>query len=304
MKWRTVRSLDEKKIILYCDDLVKIYQSDGVEVMALQGLELEIFRGEILAIIGKSGSGKSTLLNVLGGLERPTAGKLYLEEQSVFDQKRADLVRYRYETVGFVRQTAEDNLFPYLTALENVEAPMMAASGRKGKGGAGERRKRAMALLTLVGIGEKADSYPAQLSGGQAQRVAIAAALANMPKILLADEPTGAVDTQTSHEILTVFQRLREELGLTIIIVTHDQRLARDVDRVLMISDGKISTEQHRRQEDIYSVLDKAGRIKLDDEILEKAGIYDKRVKVEVREGKIILSGVRQDEDNEERKGL
>ena len=183
---------------------------------------------------------------------------------------------------------------------------MMAASGRrgKGKGGAGERRKRAMALLTLVGIGEKADSYPAQLSGGQAQRVAIAAALANMPKILLADEPTGAVDTQTSHEILTVFQRLREELGLTIIIVTHDQRLARDVDRVLMISDGKISTEQHRRQEDIYSVLDKAGRIKLDDEILEKAGIYDKRVKVEVREGKIILSGVRQDEDNEERKGL
>lgn len=304
MKWRTVRSLDEKKIILYCDDLVKIYQSDGVEVMALQGLELEIFRGEILAIIGKSGSGKSTLLNVLGGLERPTAGKLYLEEQSVFDQKQADLVRYRYETVGFVRQTAEDNLFPYLTALENVEAPMMAASGRRGKGRAGERRKRAMALLTLVGIGEKADSYPAQLSGGQAQRVAIAAALANMPKILLADEPTGAVDTQTSHEILTVFQRLREELGLTIIIVTHDQRLARDVDRVLMISDGKISTEQHRRQEDIYSVLDKAGRIKLDDEILEKAGIYDKRVKVEVREGKIILSGVRQDEDNEERKGL
>ena len=298
--------MEEKKIILYCDDLVKIYQSDGVEVMALQGLELEIFRGEILAIIGKSGSGKSTLLNVLGGLERPTAGKLYLEEQSVFDQKRADLVRYRYETVGFVRQTAEDNLFPYLTALENVEAPMLAACGRRGKSkaGAGERRKRALALLTLVGVGDKADSYPAQLSGGQAQRVAIAAALANMPKILLADEPTGAVDTQTSHEILTVFQKLREELGLTIIIVTHDQRLARDVDRVLMISDGKISTEQHRRQEDIYSVLDKAGRIKLDDEILEKAGIYDKRVKVEVREGKIILSGVRQDEDNEERKGL
>lgn len=298
--------LDEKKIILYCDDLVKIYQSDGVEVMALQGLELEIFRGEILAIIGKSGSGKSTLLNVLGGLERPTAGRLYLEEHSVFDQKQADLVRYRYETVGFVRQTAQDNLFPYLTALENVEAPMLAACGRRGKGrdSAGERRKRAMALLTLVGVGDKADSYPAQLSGGQAQRVAIAAALANMPKILLADEPTGAVDTQTSHEILTVFQKLREELGLTIIIVTHDQRLARDVDRVLMISDGKISTEQHRRQEDIYSVLDKAGRIKLDDEILEKAGIYDKRVKVEVREGKIILSSVRTDEEHEERKGL
>jgi len=290
--------------ILVCDGLVKIYKTEDVEVMALQGLELEIKRGELVAIIGKSGSGKSTLLNMIGGLEQPTTGRIYVDGNDLFAMNEAALVKYRQSTVGFVWQNSRQNLFPYLTAVQNVEAPMYFMKGDKKT-----RHEKAMRLLQLAGIDHKANSYPAQMSGGEQQRVAIAVALACDPKILLADEPTGAVDTKTSNMIQDLFRKLNEELGLTIIIVTHDISLANKVSRVIMVSDGKISTEKIMKEEyrrnldelttenlaqveshEEYSVMDKAHRVQLSEDFLELAGIDTNKVKVEVKDGKIIIS--------------
>lgn len=290
--------------ILVCDGLVKIYKTKDIEVLALQGLELEIKRGELVAIIGKSGSGKSTLLNMLGGLEKPTAGRLYADGKDLFAMSEKGLVEYRKNTVGFVWQNSAQNLLPYFTAVQNVEAPLYFERMSEK-----ERRARAMHLLSMTGIDHKADSYPAQMSGGEQQRVAIAVALAHNPKILLADEPTGAVDAKTSNMIQDLFRKINEETGLTIIIVTHDISLANKVSRVIMISDGKISTEKIMKEEfrqkldmlttenlasveshEEYSVLDKAGRVQLSGETLELAGIDTNKVKVEVSDGKIIIS--------------
>lgn len=294
----------ERDSILVCDGLVKIYKTDDVEVMALQGLDLEIGRGELVAIIGKSGSGKSTLLNMIGGLEKPTAGRLYVDGHDLFAMSERGLVNYRKNTVGFVWQNSAQNLFPYFTALQNVEAPMYFD-----KMSEKERRKKAMDLMRIIGIDHKANSYPAQMSGGEQQRVAIGVALAHNPKILLADEPTGAVDSKTSNMIQDLFRKINEELGITIIIVTHDMSLTNKVSRVIMISDGKIGTEkimkeEYRKQLDSlttenlaalesheeYSVLDKARRLQLSEEALELAGIDSNKVKVEVSDGKIIIS--------------
>lgn len=290
--------------ILVCDGLVKIYKTEDVEVLALQGLELEIKRGELVAIIGKSGSGKSTLLNMIGGLEKPTAGRLYVDNNDLFAMSEKGLVEYRRTTVGFVWQNSGQNLFPYFTALQNVEAPLYFD-----KMSSKDRRKKAMDLLKLIGIDHKANAYPQQMSGGEQQRVAIAVALAHDPKILLADEPTGAVDFKTSNMIQDIFRKINQELGITIIIVTHDLSLANKVSRVIMISDGKISTEkimkeQYRVQLDTlsterlaqvdsheeYSILDKAGRVQLSKEALETIGIDSNKVRVEVKDGKIIIS--------------
>lgn len=296
--------MDEKNILIYCDSLVKIYKSEDVEVMALQGLDLVIEKGEILAIIGKSGSGKSTLMNMIGGLERPTAGKLYIGDVDLFTKTDKEMIEYRRSRIGFVWQMSSRNLIPYLTSVENVEAPMYG-TGKSKK----EMRERALYLLERVGILHKKDSYPSQMSGGEQQRVAIAVALANEPEILLADEPTGAVDTKTSNQIQDLFRSLNEELGITIIIVTHDMKLAQKVNRVLMISDGKISTEKVMKEEyrrameelendsilyqsthEEYSVLDKADRLQLNDELLEAAGIDGNRVKVQVVDGNVVIS--------------
>ncbi len=296
--------LDEQKILINCDGLVKIYKSKDIEVMALQGLDLQIRKGEMLAIIGKSGSGKSTLMNMLGGLERPTAGKLYIGDEDLYSRTDKEMITYRKEKVGFVWQSNSRNLMPYLTSLENIELPMYGTGiSKKAK------RERATKLLELVGLSHKAKAYPAQMSGGEQQRVAIAVALANEPAILLADEPTGAVDTKTSSDIQDLFRRLNESLGITIIIVTHDMKLANKVDRVLMISDGKISTEKIMKEEykktiielneqsvlsssthEEYSVLDKAGRVQLNDEMLAMAGIDTKRVKVSIEDGKVVIT--------------
>lgn len=290
--------------ILVCDGLVKIFKTEEVEVMALQGLDLQIKKGELVAIIGKSGSGKSTLLNMIGGLDKPTAGRIYVDGKDLFAMTESQLVSYRQNTVGFVWQNSGQNLFPYLNALQNVEAPLyfMKMSEKA-------RREKAMSLLERTGIDHKAMSYPAQLSGGEQQRVAIAVALAMDPKILLADEPTGAVDSKTSDMIQDLFRKLNEELGLTIIIVTHDISLANKVSRVIMVSDGKISTEKimkedYRRKLDElsteslkemdsheeYSVLDKARRVQLSEEVLKEAGIDSHMVRVEVVDGKIVIS--------------
>ena len=227
----------EKDNILVCDGLVKIYKTDDVEVLALQGLELEIERGELVAIIGKSGSGKSTLLNMIGGLEKPTAGRLYVDGHDLFAMSEKGLVEYRRKSVGFVWQNSGQNLFPYFTALQNVEAPLYFDHMSQKA-----RREKAMGLLKMIGIDHRANSYPAQMSGGEQQRVAIAVALAHDPQILLADEPTGAVDSKTSNMIQDIFRKINEEIGITIIIVTHDLSLANKVSRVIMISEGKIST--------------------------------------------------------------
>lgn len=298
-----VRLLEENNENMFeCDSLVKIYKTEDVEVMALQGLELTIRKGELMAIIGKSGSGKSTLLNMLGGLERPTAGKLYVDGQDLYAMTDRELEDYRKYKVGFVWQKSVRNLFPYLTVIENIEAPMYF-TGKK------ECRAWAMELLTQVGLAHKADVFPGQLSGGEQQRVSIAVALANRPDILLADEPTGAVDSKTSNMLQDLFRKLNEELGITIIIVTHDLSLANKVSRVVMISDGKISTEKimketyRKRIEELeseslaavesheeYSVLDKARRVQLSSEMLKQAGIDSNRVRVEVRDNQVIIT--------------
>lgn len=296
--------MDEKNILIRCDGLVKIYKSEDVEVMALQGLDLQIEKGELLAIIGKSGSGKSTLMNMIGGLERPTAGKLYIGDTDLFAKSDKEMTLYRRKKVGFVWQMSSRNLLPYLTAVENIETPMHSLGVKKA-----EMRKRALYLLECVGLSHKKDAYPHQMSGGEQQRVAIAVALANEPEILLADEPTGAVDTKTSNQIQDLFRSLNEELGITIIIVTHDMKLAHKVHRVLMISDGKISTEKVMKEDyrkalqlleedstmnpfahEEYSVLDKAGRLQLNEELLEAAGIDGNRVKVELVDGKVVIT--------------
>lgn len=290
--------------IIECDSLVKIYKTDDVEVMALQGLELNIKYGELMAVIGKSGSGKSTLLNMIGGLERPTAGKLYADGKDLFSMTDKELVEYRKHTVGFVWQKNSRNLLPYMTAIENVQVPMYFDKDNKE-----DKYARAHELLCMVGLEDKINSYPSQMSGGEQQRVAIAIALANKPKILLADEPTGAVDSKTSNMIQDLFRKLNEELGITIIIVTHDISLANKVGRVVMISDGKISTEKIMKESykermselatdgfssddshEEYSVLDKANRVQISPDMLAAAGIDSNKVKVQVVDGKVIIT--------------
>lgn len=283
-------------VLINCDGLVKMYLSDGIKCMALQGLDLEIKRGELLAIIGKSGSGKSTLLNMIGGLETPTAGQLLFDGQDLSLLGEKEMVRYRKQTVGFVWQKSGRNLLPYMTVLENVEVPMYF-----GKAKEKERRERARMLLEEVGMLSHADKFPSQLSGGEQQRVAIAVALANKPEILLADEPTGAVDSKTSDQIFRLFRKLNQDLGITILIVTHDISLADKVNRVIRISDGKISTEKIRKDaaytwndkeenaQEEYVILDRAHRLQLSEEILEKAGISTNKVSVTVEDGKVVI---------------
>lgn len=304
MRLRMVRLLEEKNIFIRCDSLVKIYKSEDVEVMALQGLDLEIEKGELMAVIGKSGSGKSTLMNMIGGLERPSAGKLYIDGKDLFTLSDNEMVEYRNKTVGFVWQKSSRNLVPYMTAVENIEVPMYFT-----KKSPEDMRKKALELIEKVGMLHKKDSYPEQMSGGEQQRIAIAVALANEPDILLADEPTGAVDSKTSNKIQDLFRSLNKELGITIIIVTHDISLANKVNRVVMISDGKISTEKIMKEKyqqamnlldgefisgneshEEYSVLDKAGRLQLNEEMLSAAGIDGNKVKVQVVDNKLVIS--------------
>ncbi len=226
--------------MIHCENLVKIYKAADIEVVALQGLDLHIEEGELMAIIGNSGSGKSTLLNMLGGLDRPSAGNLRVDGKDLLKFKESDLVKYKRETVGFVWQNNARNLIPYLTALENVELPILLQGRRK--------RHRALDLLDAVGLSHRRKNKLNELSGGEQQRVAIAIALANQPRLLLADEPTGSVDTKMANQILDLFRELNRSFGLTVVIVTHDPLLAKKVDRVVAIRDGKTSSEILRRK--------------------------------------------------------
>ena len=299
---------ESNNILITCDNLVKIYKIAELEVVALQGLDLTVERGEMLGIVGASGSGKTTLLNILGGLDRPSAGRVSVDGQDLLKLSDAALNRYRRKKVGFVWQQTSRNLIPYLTAQENVELPMNIA-------GMSRREKRAWAreLLQAVGLYERRKHRLAQLSGGEQQRVAIAVALANKPILLLADEPTGEVDSATAQTILETFRRLNEKLGLTTIIVTHEPRIVGQVDRVVAIRDGKTSTETIRQVSQLervmvgerlpeeraaekvtyheYVVLDSAGRLQVPREYLEQFGVGD-RATLEVTDEGILIRPV------------
>ncbi len=257
--------------MIHCEGLVKIYRIGSREVVALQGLELQVAAGEVLALVGPSGAGKSTLLNVLGGLDRPSAGLVQIGGRNLAEMSEAVLDRYRREGVGFVWQQSGRNLIGYLTALENVMVPMQLARVPRRA-----RRERATELLAAVGLGERMAHVPAQLSGGEQQRVAIAVALANRPALLLADEPTGELDSATAREIYALFRALVQRYALTVVIVSHDPHIALYVDRVVSIRDGKTSTETIRvgprtvSTEEVYSeyvVVDSAGRLQIPEDL-------------------------------------
>jgi ABC-type lipoprotein export system ATPase subunit len=233
-------------------ELTKIY-GDGDAVRALDGVDLLVGAGEMVAVMGPSGSGKSTLLNMLGGLDLPTSGQVLISGQDLATVRNLD--RFRAQTVGFVFQL--HNLLPTLTALENIEVPMRGQSiGRRA------RRERAKELLTLVGLGDRMDHLPSQLSGGQRQRVAIARALANRPKLILADEPTGNLDTTAGTEIMNLLSELNESQGTTIIVVTHDRRVARATRRILSMRDGQIR-DDHAVADPLTEDLRELGRSRL-----------------------------------------
>ncbi len=292
--------------MIECENLVKIYKTRDFEVLALQGLDLTVEKGELMAIIGNSGSGKSTLLNMLGGLDRPSAGRLIVNGNDLLKISESQLVTYKRQTVGFVWQNNARNLIPYLTAIQNVEVPMILNDTHK-------RRQKALELLDMVGIAHRRNSRLQQLSGGEQQRVAIAIALANQPSLLLADEPTGSVDRRTAGMIYELFQKLNREMGLTIVIVTHDRQLSRLVNRVVAIRDGRTSSEflmrqnyaeelsklkalgisesegEERSHEELV-VLDRTGRLQLPREYLDALGIKGRgMMRAELENGRIVL---------------
>lgn len=289
-------------VIIQADNLVKIYKTKDIEVVALQGLDLSVEQGELMAIIGSSGSGKSTFLNMLGGLDRPSAGKLYVDQKNLFSMTDKELIEYKRKTVGFVWQNNGRNLLPYLSAYENIMMPMELNSIK-------EKKERADMLLDMVGLTKKKNNRMQEMSGGEQQRIAIAIALANSPKVLLADEPTGSVDTKTSNYIFDVFKRMNQELGITIVIVTHDVSLSKKVQRVAAIRDGKISSERILKEDyaervknadknidwheaetqDEFAILDRSGRLQLPPDMLAGMHLKDNRVRVISEGGKIIL---------------
>ena len=227
--------------LIVCENLVKIYQLAGVEVMALQGLDLTVQPGEIVGLVGASGSGKSTLLNVLGGLDRPSAGRVQVGGRELLKMSDRELDEFRRQQVGFIWQQTTRNLIPYLTALENVELPLQLSGHSRA-----DRRAKARELLEVLGLGDRLHFHSAQLSGGEQQRVAVAVALANQPLILLADEPTGEVDTATALEVYNALRNINSLYGMTTLIVSHDPNLSQHTDRVVAIRDGKTSTETVR----------------------------------------------------------
>ncbi|TWV36149.1 ABC transporter ATP-binding protein, partial [Streptomyces misionensis] len=286
-----------------CDRLVRIFSTAGIEVQALQGLDLLVREGELMALVGASGSGKSTLMNILAGLDAPTAGTARVAGRDLLTMSAADRLSYRRETVGFVWQQTSRNLLPYLTAAQNTALPLRLA----GRGRRRAHARRALELLELLHVADCRDRRPHEMSGGQQQRVAIAVALANDPAVLLADEPTGELDSHTAAQIFEAFRTANETLGTTIVIVTHDQAVASEVRRTVAIRDGRTSTEVLRRSEvdagtgretvvaREYAMLDRAGRLQLPADYVRALDMRD-RVALELESDHI---AVRRDDSGE-----
>ena len=274
---------------ILCENLVRIYKVADLEVVALQGLDLRVGRGELVAIVGASGSGKSTLLNILGGLDTPSAGRAVVAGHDLAQMGRRARTRYRRRAVGMIWQQTARNLLPYLSAIENVEL-VMALDGRR------DRRRRSGELLDRVGLADRHHHRPDQLSGGEQQRVAIAIALANEPEVILADEPTGELDTATAAEIFELLREVNGDLGTTILVVTHDVLVSQQVARTVAIRDGRTSTETVRRTEahpdghrqvtEEFAVLDRAGRLQLPRAHVDALGLAD-RVSLRLRDDHI-----------------
>ena len=285
--------------LVICDNLVKIYKVADLEVVALQGLDLEVMQGEMMAIVGVSGSGKTTLLNILSSLDVPSAGRCVVDGYDLTRLSQAQRIHYERYTVGHVWQQSGRNLLPELSIQENVELPQVLGGANSAR-----RVRRAEELLELVGLGGMSKKRPDQLSGGEQQRAAIAVALANEPKLLLGDEPTGELDSISANEILTLLRTLNRQLGLTIIVVTHDVAIAALVDRTIAIRDGRTSTETVRRDAPLETVsehtlassaviglpgethresvvIDRAGRLQLPKEALESIS-YNGRAEIRI----------------------
>ena len=281
----------EEEFFVNCDNLVKIYKIADLEVVALQGLDLTVSKGDILALVGPSGAGKSTLLNVIGGLDTPSAGKVQVANYDLLAMKDKQRVTYKREMVGFVWQQPSRNLLPYLSAKENVELPMML-----NKTSSADRSKRANELLGIVGLANRSDFRPNQLSGGQQQRVAIAVALANNPPLLLGDEMTGQIDSQSAAEVFATLHRVHEAFNTTIILVTHDPLVSGLVDRVIAIRDGRTSTEIRRHRDELsgdvdeeeWVILDQAGRLQLPKSYVDSLSLKE-RVKVRLEDDHVTV---------------
>jgi len=270
---------------IVCDNLVKIFKVADLEVVALQGLDLVVDRAEFVAIVGASGSGKSTLLNILGGLDVPSAGAATVAGFDLLTMSADDRTRYRQNVIGFVWQQTARNLLPYLSAVENVELPMILDGVSSAA-----RSAKAMNLLEMVGLADRGDHKPAQLSGGEQQRVAIATALANSPEVVFADEPTGELDTRTSAEVFDVLRRVNQSQSVTVVVVTHDPLVAGHVSRTVAIRDGRTSSEVLRRSQvsdagehhvvaEEFAVLDRVGRLQLPTDYVEALDL-ERRVKL------------------------
>ncbi len=299
---------------ILCDNLVKIHKISDLEVVALQGLDLEVKEGELLGIVGASGSGKSTLLNILGGLDRPSAGRVRVAGRDLLKMSNRALTEYRRTQVGFVWQQGARNLIPYLSAQDNVELPMILAghAGRKAK-------QHAEELLAAVDLANRRQHYMTMLSGGEQQRVAICVALANFPSVVLADEPTGELDSSNAQTVYQAFRQLCKQTGVTTLIVSHDPNIARNVDRVVAIRDGKLAGETVRRVVtpaaaaagaeghaheiehvfEEYAVLDSAGRLQIPKDMREQYGISE-RAKLEPVDDGILVRAVVREAGSEE----
>jgi ABC-type lipoprotein export system ATPase subunit len=286
--------------LIVCDRLVRIYSAEGIEVQALQGLDLVISPGELTALVGASGSGKSTLMNILAGLDAPTAGLVRVAGHDLGSMSARQRLLYRRSVVGFIWQQTARNLLPYLTGLQNVQLPLRLAGASRSV-----RRTRASELLEVLGVAHCARRRPDQMSGGEQQRVAIGVALANSPMLLLADEPTGELDSQTAASVFGALQTANSELEVTVLIVTHDPEVSEMVRRVIAIRDGRTSTETLRSDPADgsglghaveYAVLDRSGRLQLPREMTDALDMRD-RVRLEAEPDHI---GVWPDKPREE----
>lgn len=270
--------------IVECENLIKIHRQGGLEVIALQGLDFTMAESEFVAVVGPSGAGKSSLLTILGGMDQPSAGRAEVAGTNLTEVTPQQLVRHFRRTVGFVWQDFTRNLIPYLSAHANVELPMLLAGvdGRK-------RRRRARELLEITGLEDIAFGRVSQLSGGEQQRLALCVALAVAPKLLLADEPTGELDTENSLGVYELLRRMCHEGGLSVLVVTHDVALATRADRTVHLEDGRMLTQRRADGRELLHV-DQRGRVQIPRHLLDQAGIHS-FVEVEATDGGIELRG-------------